>query len=122
MNRRETWVAYVLLIIGGIFGVHKFYLGKWGWGLAYFFTGGFFLIGCLIDLFTLPMQVRLYNIDNGAEPPPLAPLRCRRQGPVASGAGRNPVREQTLVEAERRIQRFAQRLDHLEAAIDARRY
>jgi hypothetical protein len=30
-------------------------------GILYIFTGGIFMIGWLIDLFTLPSQVRKYN-------------------------------------------------------------
>jgi len=32
-----------------------------GWGILYLLTGGIFLIGWLIDLFTLPSQVRHAN-------------------------------------------------------------
>src|SRR5262245_62096133 len=38
-------VAWILLTFLGMFGVHRFYLGKWITGLIYFFTGGLFLIG-----------------------------------------------------------------------------
>jgi TM2 domain-containing membrane protein YozV len=58
---KETWVAYLLWFFFGLLGVHKFYLGKIGWGILYLLTGGIFLIGWLIDLFTIPSQVRQYN-------------------------------------------------------------
>jgi TM2 domain-containing membrane protein YozV len=61
MKEREIWVAYLLWFLLGIIGVHKFYLGKMGWGILYIFTGGLFLIGWLVDIFTLPAQVRRYN-------------------------------------------------------------
>jgi hypothetical protein len=32
-------------------------------GILYIFTGGLFVIGWLIDLFTLPSQVRNYNAE-----------------------------------------------------------
>jgi hypothetical protein len=32
-----------------------------GWGILYIFTGGLFLIGWLVDIFTIPSQVRRYN-------------------------------------------------------------
>lgn len=61
MNKKETWVAYLLWFFLGGLGVHKFYLGKMGMGILYIFTGGIFLIGLLIDLFTIPSQVRNAN-------------------------------------------------------------
>ncbi len=60
-ERRNLGVAYVLWYFLGIMGGHKFYLEKIGVGLLYFFTLGFFGIGWLIDLFTLPAQVRAFN-------------------------------------------------------------
>jgi TM2 domain-containing membrane protein YozV len=70
---KSTAVAYILLLLVGIFGGHKFYLGMWGWGLIYFllFAGAglllksvaglvlfaLLLILLLIDFFTLPKQV-----------------------------------------------------------------
>lgn len=37
------------------------YLGHWGWAVVYFLTGGFFLIGILVDIFLIPGYVREYN-------------------------------------------------------------
>jgi len=62
MREKELWVAYVLWFFCGLFGIHKFYLGKIGMGIIYFFTCGFFFIGWFIDLFTLPSQVDRYNL------------------------------------------------------------
>ena len=61
IKERELWIAYLLWFLLGPVGVHKFYLGKIGMGILYLFTGGIFLIGWIIDLFTLPSQVRTYN-------------------------------------------------------------
>jgi len=61
IKERELWVAYLLWFLLGPVGVHKFYLGKIGMGILYLFTGGIFLVGWIIDLFTLPSQVRAYN-------------------------------------------------------------
>jgi TM2 domain-containing membrane protein YozV len=63
---KQVGLAYVLWFFFGVIGVHQFYLGKTGRGVLYIFTlGGFFGIGCLIDLFTLPSQVREVNTKNG---------------------------------------------------------
>jgi TM2 domain-containing membrane protein YozV len=50
-------VSWLLLAFLGIFGVHRFYLGKWLTGLLYLCTGGLFGIGYLYDLWTLNGQV-----------------------------------------------------------------
>ena len=54
-------VAWLLLTFLGVFGIHRFYLGKWGTGLIYLLTGGLFLIGLLYDLWTLNEQVSMVN-------------------------------------------------------------
>ncbi len=64
-------VAYLLLILFGWVGAHKFYLNKIGMGILYLFTFGFLGIGVFIDLFTLSGQVDLYNAVNGTVPPNL---------------------------------------------------
>lgn len=63
IKERELWVAYLLWFFLGFVGVHKFYVNKMGMGILYIFTGGLFVIGWLIDLFTLPSQVRKYNTE-----------------------------------------------------------
>ena len=60
-DTKESWIAYILWFFLGWMGGHKFYLGKAGWGIVYLLTGGIFLVGLLIDLFSLPTQVRNYN-------------------------------------------------------------
>ncbi|UNC91126.1 TM2 domain-containing protein [Candidatus Contubernalis alkaliaceticus] len=73
-EQRSVGMGYILLILLGSFGVHKFYLGKWGFGIIYailnilgwltlpigvglifFFVLGIFLIW---DLFTLGNQIK----------------------------------------------------------------
>ena len=61
MNEKHALPTYLLLFFLGWFGIHKFYLGKTVWGIIYFLTGGLFLVGWFIDLFTIPGQVRRYN-------------------------------------------------------------
>jgi|JFJP01.1.fsa_nt_gi hypothetical protein len=58
---KSKTTAYILWFFLGIIGVHKFYLGKVGIGVLYFFTWGLFGIGWFIDLFTLGGQVDSVN-------------------------------------------------------------
>jgi TM2 domain-containing membrane protein YozV len=50
-------VAWALLTFLGVFGAHRLYLGKWVTAILYFFTGGFFMLGYLYDLWTLNSQI-----------------------------------------------------------------
>lgn len=54
-------VAWMLLTYGGIFGLHRFYLGKIGTGLLYLCTGGLVGAGLLYDLWTMNEQVSIAN-------------------------------------------------------------
>ncbi|MGE5838639.1 MAG: NINE protein [Deltaproteobacteria bacterium] len=54
-------VAWVLLTFLGIFGVHRFYMGKWATGILYLLTGGLFLIGYIYDYWTLNDQLTILN-------------------------------------------------------------
>lgn len=60
-GRLNYTVAWVLLTFLGLFGVHRFYMGKWFTGLIYLLTGGIVGIGYLYDLWTLNDQVSLIN-------------------------------------------------------------
>lgn len=54
-------VAWVLLTFLGMFGIHRFYMGKWITGALYLLTGGIVGIGYLYDLWTLNDQVSFIN-------------------------------------------------------------
>lgn len=54
-------VAWILLTFLGIFGLHRFYLGKIITGVIYLLTGGLFLIGILYDFWTMNEQVAEKN-------------------------------------------------------------
>ena len=60
-GHKNYTVAWVLLTFLGIFGIHRFYLGKWITGLIYLVTGGLFLIGYLYDMWTLNRQISEAN-------------------------------------------------------------
>jgi TM2 domain-containing membrane protein YozV len=53
--------AWILLTFLGLFGVHRFYLGKIGTGLLYLVTGGLLGFGLLYDFWTLNDQVSQLN-------------------------------------------------------------
>jgi TM2 domain-containing membrane protein YozV len=54
-------LAWILLTFIGVFGVHRFYLGKWVSGLVWFLTGGLFFFGVLYDYWTLNEQISKAN-------------------------------------------------------------
>ena len=54
-------VAWILLTFLGLFGIHRFYMGKWFTGILYLLSGGIFGFGYLYDLWTLNDQVSLIN-------------------------------------------------------------
>jgi len=54
-------IMWLLLTFLGIFGVHRFVMGKWISGFLYLISGGLFLIGVLYDFFTLNGQIDEIN-------------------------------------------------------------
>ena len=61
VGNKDYNVSWILLTFLGVFGVHRFYLGKWLTGLLWLCTGGLFLFGLLYDLWTLNGQVDEVN-------------------------------------------------------------
>ena len=53
VSGNEKTVALVLLLLVGVLGIHKFYLGQIGAGILYLLTGGLCGIGLIIDLVKL---------------------------------------------------------------------
>lgn len=62
-GRRDYTLAWLLLTFGGVFGAHRFYIGKVWTGLLYLFTGGLLGAGVLYDFWTLNGQI---SDSNGA--------------------------------------------------------
>lgn len=50
VSKKNKITALILCVLFGLFGVHRFYVGKIGTGLLYLCTGGLFLIGCVVDI------------------------------------------------------------------------
>lgn len=59
---KDKWVAFVLCFFLGVIGAHRFYEGKTGTGILYFFTGGLFGIGWLVDLIILLTKPNPYYV------------------------------------------------------------
>ncbi len=58
-------VAWILLTFLGVFGIHRFYQGKWITGILYLVSGGLFLIGIVYDYWTLNDQIDEVNARAG---------------------------------------------------------
>ena len=54
-------VAWILLTFFGVFGLHRFYMGKWVSGLVWLLTLGLCFVGVLYDYWTLNEQVDEVN-------------------------------------------------------------
>ena len=50
ISPKSKTIALLLCIFLGYLGIHRFYVGKIGTGLLYFFTCGLFGIGWIIDI------------------------------------------------------------------------
>jgi TM2 domain-containing membrane protein YozV len=56
-------LSWILLTFLGIFGIHRFYLGKVFTGIVYLCTLGLFGIGILYDFLTLNEQISDINAE-----------------------------------------------------------
>ena len=60
-GRYDYTIAWALLTFLGVFGLHRFYLGKLGTGLVYLFTLGLCGLGIVYDFWTLNGRVAALN-------------------------------------------------------------
>lgn len=60
-GRTDYGIAWLLLFFLGVFGVHRFYMGKIVTGVIYLLTGGILGIGVIYDILTLNTQVADQN-------------------------------------------------------------
>lgn len=63
MKSKST--MFLLWLFGGMFGLHRFYVGKTMSGLLFAFTGGFCVLGWALDFFKLGAMVDEYNAKFG---------------------------------------------------------
>jgi len=59
-NTHSVLMGYLLWIFG-LFGIRRFYLGKWITGIIWLFTGALFLLGYIYDYWTLNDQIDEIN-------------------------------------------------------------
>lgn len=50
VSPRKRGITLFLCIFFGYLGIHRFYVGKWGTGLIWIFTGGISGLGYIYDL------------------------------------------------------------------------
>jgi TM2 domain-containing membrane protein YozV len=62
---KDTQLAYLLWIPSffGVAGLHRFYCRRYITAVLWFFTGGLFLIGTIVDAFLMPGLVRRANSE-----------------------------------------------------------
>ena len=60
-GRINYTAAWILLTFLGLFGIHRFYMGKWLTGFIYLITGGVLGLGYLYDFWTLNDQITVVN-------------------------------------------------------------
>jgi TM2 domain-containing membrane protein YozV len=60
-GRIDYSVAWILLVLLGVFGVHRFYMGKIGTGILYLLTLGLLGLGIVYDYITLNTQISEKN-------------------------------------------------------------
>jgi TM2 domain-containing membrane protein YozV len=60
-RKKNEVIAWLLWAFLGLFGAHRFYLGRIGTGLIMLFTLGGFVIWAIIDIFLIPGMLRDYH-------------------------------------------------------------
>jgi len=61
---KDKWVAFLLCLLIGYWGAHKFYEGKIGTGILYILTFGLFGIGIFVDLIVLLCKPNPYFVGS----------------------------------------------------------
>jgi TM2 domain-containing membrane protein YozV len=68
-RRKDATTTLLMTVLGFIVvaGIQRFYLGQIGMGLAYFFTGGFCLIGTIVDAVNYRSLTETFNEKQALE-------------------------------------------------------
>ena len=61
-REKNKWIAFLLCLLLGYIGAHKFYEGKIIFGIIYILTLGFWGIGILIDLVLILLKPNPYYV------------------------------------------------------------
>lgn len=61
-NPKDKWTSFFLCLFLGCMGAHRFYEGKTGSGVLYFFTGGLFGIGWIVDIIRIACSSNPYYV------------------------------------------------------------
>ena len=61
---KSRGVALFLCVIGGMFGLHQFYVGRIGKGILYAFTMGLFFFGWIGDILKILNRSFTDNLGN----------------------------------------------------------
>ena len=61
-KEKNKWVSFFLCLFLGAIGIHKFYEGKIGMGILYFFTCGLVGIGVIVDLIVILTKPNPYYV------------------------------------------------------------
>ncbi len=59
---KNKWVSFILCLLLGFIGAHKFYEGKMGMGVLYLLTMGLFGIGWLADIIIILLKPNPYYV------------------------------------------------------------
>ena len=69
VQRRDPQTVLLLTLVGliAVSGIQRFYLGQIGMGIVYFLTGGFCMIGTIIDTINHQKMTFQYNQQKAQE-------------------------------------------------------
>lgn len=105
--------AYLLWVFLGVFGAHRFYLGKWFTGFIYAISFGCYGVGWMIDAVLLPFLVKGVNKKREAEGLPEA-IVLEEERPVRKARLQEYEEAIDLEEEMPRARRRARALDYEE--------